>query len=107
MLRPTKKNVVLYTILHLLLWFVAFLSSFSIASARFDNPDYLPTWCSTAVSVASKILCFPLLYLWTPWASKNLPNFVEWLALLLNSLIWGYVFSLFVVNIKSRIVDSE
>lgn len=43
--------------------------------------------------LAVDILRFPGYPLWTPWASKNLPNVMEWLLFLANSVVWGLVIS--------------
>jgi hypothetical protein len=37
------------------------------------------------------LLLLPGRLAWTTWASKTLPNAVEWIIVLMNSLLWGLV----------------
>ena len=48
------------------------------------------------------VLMMPGLLLWTPWASKNLPNAVEWLLFVGNSAVWGFLISTIVGLVATR-----
>jgi hypothetical protein len=43
--------------------------------------------------LAADVLMLPGQLVWTSWASKNLPNVVEWLVFIANSALWGLLFS--------------
>jgi hypothetical protein len=52
-------------------------------------------------ATAADVLMLPGYLLWTPWASKNLPNVVEWLLFVANSALWGFTIS-FIAGMMSR-----
>jgi len=47
-------------------------------------------------------LMLPGYLLWTPWASKNLPNAFQWLLEISNSLLWGVFIAAVAVGISAR-----
>lgn len=61
-------------------------------SRRFDGFE-APQSAATA-AIAVDVLSLPGSLLWTSWASKNLPNAVEWLLFVANSALWGLVISI-------------
>jgi hypothetical protein len=50
----------------------------AVGSARFDNPELPQTFVESAAEGAANVLMLPARLLWTSWASRNLPNFLEW-----------------------------
>src|SRR5688572_17292665 len=67
------------------------------AAARFEGMEVPPG--ATVADSAAHVLSSPGVLLWTSRASKNLPNAVEWLLFLVNSMVWGAVLWTLVVTI--------
>jgi hypothetical protein len=59
------------------------------SSAAFDNPDMAPSRIGEAAAHVAGVLLLPCRLLWTPWASQNLPNSLEWVGFLANSGLWS------------------
>jgi hypothetical protein len=57
---------------------------------QFDNPDTAPSRTADVAGVVAWFLLLPGRLLWTSWASQTLPNAVEWIAFLANSLAWSF-----------------
>jgi hypothetical protein len=53
-----------------------------------------------AIGHAADVLLLPGSVAWTPWASKNLPNAVEWVLFMGNSLLWGFLVALLLRRLK-------
>ncbi len=47
------------------------------------------------------------MYLWTSWASKNLPNLVEWLVFMGNSVLWGAGLAYGYTKLKQHITSGS
>jgi hypothetical protein len=98
------KRVVLFACAHAL---VTLALSFYYTSAITEpvRPGSIPEISDRAAvaGLAADILMLPGYLLWTPWASKNLPNFVEWLLFLANSAVWGLLISA-VVGFSQRLL---
>jgi hypothetical protein len=90
-MRPRPWRVVLFTCLHGAVT-LGFLLYAMQGLARLDGFE-APHGAATA-AIAADVLILPGYLLWTPWASKNLPNVVEWLLFVANSALWGFVISL-------------
>jgi hypothetical protein len=94
MTTPRPKRIVVFACAHAL---VTLTLSFYYTSAMTKPvlPGSMPEISNRAsdAGLAADILMFPGYLLWTPWASKNLPNFMEWLLFLANSVVWGLVIS--------------
>ena len=65
------------------------LYAFSAISAEFDHPEQPRSMTAKVAGRLADVLTVPGRFLWTTWASKNLPNAVEWLVFLANSVAWG------------------
>jgi hypothetical protein len=91
---PRFKRVVLFACAHAL---VTLALSFYYTSAITEpvRPGSIPEISdrAAAAGLAADILMLPGYLLWTPWASKHLPNLVEWLLFLANSVVWGLLIS--------------
>jgi hypothetical protein len=74
---------------HLLLLTVCFIISFALGMDRLDAGEMDETAMDFIAGSLTNILMAPGIYLWTPWASKNLPNIFEWFLFLGNSGLWG------------------
>ena len=59
------------------------------SAARFEGMEAPPG--ATVADSAAHVLSIPGALLWTSWASRNLPNAVEWLLFVGNSVVWGAV----------------
>ena len=81
--------LILFSCLHAVLALATSLYTMGAGFARFDNPELPRTYGHRTVEVAANVLMFPGFLVWTPWASKNLPNAVEWLVFIVNSSLWG------------------
>jgi hypothetical protein len=54
---------------------------------------FKPPQSTRVAATAAHGLMLPGYLLWTSWASKNLPNSLEWLLFIANSGLWGFVIS--------------
>ncbi len=99
-----KKRIIITTILialvHFVLSFGSLLISISSGLDAFDNPDYQRPLTENIINIIAYILMLPFYLIWSPWMSKHLPDFVEWILFLSNSLLWGFVIAL-CINLKS------
>ena len=99
-----KKKIVItgiiFAVVHFLLAFFLLAFAFGSTMEAFDKPDYQPTLIEHIAEWTSGILLQPLISLWTTWMSKNMPNYVEWILFLGNSLLWGFAIAL-LINIRS------
>ncbi len=85
------KRTLIFSCIHFTVLITCLITSFSLGMSRFDTGDGNETIIETVTGTITNILIVPANYLWTPWASKNLSNIVEWILFLSNSLLWGYV----------------
>lgn len=85
------RRVVLYACIHAVL--TLGLGTYAMAGMldRFDGFE-MSQGAATA-EVAASVLMMPGYLLWTSWASKNLPNSLEWMLFAANSALWGTVIS--------------
>ena len=90
-MKITIKRTITFSCIHFTVLIICFITSFSLGMSRFDAGDMNENIIETVTGVITNILIIPANYLWTPWASKNLPNFIEWILFLSNSILWGYV----------------
>ena len=97
----SKKRILVFSVLHLVITFGCVMFSFGAGMDRFDNPRD-PTLIEKAFEYITQILMSPLYWLWTPWMSKNVHNSIEWILLLLNSGLWGLVIEHFYSKFKLR-----
>lgn len=61
--------------------------------SRFDSGSE-PSIAESVAALLVDILIYPLYLVWTPWMSRHMPNSVEWVLFLFNSLIWGFTITL-------------
>lgn len=87
------KATAAFSLLHLAALTVSFITAVASSMDRFDTEMPEGILERTAGAVA-EVLMAPGRYLWTEWAGRNLPDFVEWSLLILNSLLWGYVLAI-------------
>ena len=80
---------ILFTCAHVVLTISTMLYAMTADSARFDNPDQPRAFGAGAAHAAANVLMLPGRLVWTSWASKNLPNSIEWLVLMGNSVVWA------------------
>jgi hypothetical protein len=98
-----KKRIIITAIIvalvHLVLSFGSFIISISSGLSAFDNPDYQRSFAEKIINIIAYILMQPCYLIWSPWMGKNLPDIVEWILFLSNSLLWGLVIAL-CINLK-------
>ena len=87
-MRTKIRLLALFTCAHVVLTLGASLYAMTDL-ARFDNPELPRTLGMTTAGIAANVLMSPGLLVWTSWASKNLPNAVEWIVFIANSALWG------------------
>ena len=85
---------------HLFILIVCLIISFSLGMERFDTGEMDKTPIEFVTGSVTNILIVPGVYLWTPWASRNLPNIFEWLLFIGNSGLWGVTFAFVYGKIK-------
>ena len=83
------KRAVGFGIAHFLVLTVCFLTAFTLSMERFDKGDTNESAAEYVAGSLTNILMAPGMYIWTPWASKNLHNVFEWMLVIANSALWG------------------
>ncbi|MFT5286619.1 MAG: hypothetical protein ACI8TQ_002789 [Planctomycetota bacterium] len=78
-----------FSVAHFLVLIVSAATAFSFGMERFDAGDARETAVEFVASALTKILMMPGRLIWTPWASKNVHDSLEWVLLLANSALWG------------------
>ena len=105
-----KKRIIVATLIIAGIHFVLALGTFNISFVsgmeRFDNPEHELSLVEKASNRLFRVLLQPGLLCWTPWMSRHLPNFVEWIFFGCNSLLWGLVIAL-LINVKNIINKKE
>jgi hypothetical protein len=95
------RRLVLYACIHAIVTLGLAIYAMSGMSERFDGFE-MSQGAATA-EIAADILMLPGYLLWTSWASKNLPDALEWLLFAANSALWGMVISvLFGIRLMRR-----
>jgi hypothetical protein len=101
-----KKRIIITAIIigiaHFILAIIVIGISFGSTMESFENPDYQLSSAEKISNVLAGILILPLDLIWSPWMSKHLPDIVEWILFLFNSLLWGFVIAL-CINFKALI----
>ena len=91
--------------LHLILALGSFWIGFSSGMERFDagTPIEASPFEATA-SVISKVLLQPMLGIWNLiFVGRSSPAFLQWLAILLNSLLWGIVVAVVAFSARAHL----
>lgn len=96
------KYVIIFSLLHLVLLLTSILVSYTLGIDRFENGIVDESALESVTGTLSGILGFPGTYLWTPWATKNLSNFIEWFVFAANSVVWGIVLAYLYAFIKKH-----
>ncbi|MHC4489204.1 MAG: hypothetical protein ACYSW7_08530 [Planctomycetota bacterium] len=60
----------------------------------FEKPDVETPKITILLNWTSSILMQPVKCIWTPWMSKNMPDAIEWILFMFNSVLWGLGLSL-------------
>ena len=90
-MRRNTKLVLAIAFAHLVASIVSIGVAFQETMRVFDDPVAEVSSAGHLASGIGSVLILPAGWLWTSWASKTLPNAVEWLLVMFNSLLWGYV----------------
>ena len=108
MVKKYIKRGILLSVIHLVITFSLFFWSFNKTMEAFDNPytevSLIYSVIEPAITLMVNILMQPCLSVWTPWMSKHMPDLIEWVLVLLNSALWGFVLSAFweLINRRSK-----
>ena len=76
--------------------------SISVTAATIEDPNAGLKPLADAARFLVNTLMQPIMSLWNSWMSQNIPNSVENLLFLLNSLLWGFCAAFLVRSIRSR-----
>jgi hypothetical protein len=92
------RRVALFTCVHAVV--TLGLSVYALTAGDVDHIE-APQRVANAELVAD-VLMLPGQLAWTSWASKNLPNAVEWLWVVTNSALWGLALSAVVEMVSAH-----
>ena len=81
------KRCLLYSVVHFCVSFLALLGALT-GLGHSDDPNWEPSWIVRGCESLFSILAFPVVPLWEKWGS-GLSDFIEWMAVFGNSLLWG------------------
>jgi hypothetical protein len=84
-------QMVVLTVIHIIMTIGSVMLSFGSGMEAFDNQDYQPSMIGRIADHLAGIITQPALSLWTPWMSKNMPNMLEWVLFIANSMLWGRI----------------
>jgi hypothetical protein len=101
-MRRNTKRLVVFTCAHAGVTLAAIVYGFAAGMTRFDHPDLSPMFGASIAQAAADILIMPGALLWTSWASKTLPNALEWTIFIANSLLWGAMIVAVTNTVSSR-----
>ena len=76
-------------LVHMVVTIVCIVHSYAAGVARFDDPALPEGFLEQVTAAAARVLALPVRLVWGRWASENLPDAAEWLAMALNSILWG------------------
>ena len=99
-MRPRLWWVVVFTCLHAIVTLVLVLYAGAGSSLRFDG--FAAPRGSAAAGTVAEVLMSPGYLIWTTWASKDLPNAVQWLVYLANSALWGVLSSIAIAKVSAQ-----
>jgi uncharacterized membrane protein len=105
--KRTIIKTIVFAVIHFVLAFGSMLIALTSGMAEFDNPDYQQSMVERVADHTTAILMQPGISLWTPWMSKNMPDVVEWVLCLANSLLWGLAMTLLLNNFISKKTDNQ
>jgi hypothetical protein len=88
-MRLPLRQLLFFTGAHAVVTLCLMLYAFSAGMAEFDNPDLPHSATASTTGTLASVLMVPGRFAWTAWASKNLPNALEWILFLANSAVWG------------------
>lgn len=86
--------------LHFVLSIGSLLIAFSGGLKRFDHPKIRPGWLEQTTDRIAGVLVQPGASTWRSVRGGLLPNTVEWIIFLANSLLWGCATALIVIAIQ-------
>ena len=73
------------------------------ALSGFDNPLRETPWLEAVGTTLVNILGFPAFYIWERLQfAPRLPDILEWLTLVANSLLWGFTLAFLVAKNSSN-----
>jgi hypothetical protein len=90
-LRWRFKLFVILTGVHATVALGLMMYAMGVGMARFDSPASDRKVAEIAASSVAHVLMAPGYFIWTAWASKNLPNILERLLFIANSALWAAV----------------
>jgi hypothetical protein len=97
----------LYTCAHGVITLVCFISSATVGFAEFDHLELERSVSAAAAGAIASVLLLPGRLVWTSWASKNLPNSLEWVLFIANSTLWGALGTAVTARIAGRKAGSS
>jgi len=95
-----KKRIIITSlviaVIHLVFSIGSVAIAFGAGMEAFDNPDYKYSAFERIADQLARVLMQPGMFFWTPWMSRNMPDAVEWLSVVVNSLLWGLVIAVII-----------
>lgn len=95
---PRVKHLALLGCIHALVTLGLFLYGFDLSAIDGVETPRIKDLAFTAAGA----LMLPGRLLWTNWASKNLPNALEWILFVANSGLWGFLIAAVVERTSNR-----
>src|SRR5688572_8033945 len=78
-LRGRVRLLLVLTCVHFMVAMGSMMYAMAAGIARFHGPQSEPGVTEIAASLVGDVLLAPGLFIWSSWASQNLPNAFEWL----------------------------
>jgi hypothetical protein len=85
-MRLPLRRLLLFTGAHAVVTLCLMLYAFSAGMAEFDDPDLPHSGTGRTAGTVAGVLLAPGRFV---WPTKNLPNALEWVLFLANSVVWG------------------
>ena len=101
-MKLNKKRIVIFSFVQLLALVVFFGISFSAGMDAFDGKREITKFDEFSGFI-TEVLMSPAFLLWNSWASKNVPNIIENLLVILNSILWGTIIEFFYSKYRNSI----
>jgi len=100
-----NKKIIVISIAHLMILLASILISFTSSMDRFDTGTKNISTLELITGTISKALSFPGRHLWELVPKNNILNIFEWLILICNSALWGFVINYIYQYVKQHITS--
>lgn len=87
----------LFTALHAICATTSLLYCFARVMTRFDNPMVTETYVESLSCRVADVLFQPAMFAWSAVGIRGTTSVLQWVAVLLNSAVWGFALSIAVL----------